>query len=74
MSEQLREALADAFTYITQPRRSTRTEATYDTRNYNALAAKMLDALSQSRTLASQGPPEGRNRPEHLKSGGRHGT
>ncbi len=41
----MREALEAAYTYITQPRRMTRTEATYDIRNYNKLTEKIRTAL-----------------------------
>ena len=45
----LLEALEAAYTYITQPRRSTPTEATYYTRNYNTLVAKLRAALNYER-------------------------
>ena len=45
----LLEALEAAYTYITQPRRMTPTEATYDTRNYNTLVAKLRAALNYER-------------------------
>lgn len=44
----LRQALADAYLFISQPKRMTPTELTYGTTYYNRLTAKMREALESS--------------------------
>lgn len=45
----LRQALQAAYTHITQPRRMTQTEATYDIQNYNALTTRIRVALGMEK-------------------------
>lgn len=46
--DELRDALADAYRFISQPRTMWNDKAEYDTRNYNALTAKLRAALSNA--------------------------
>lgn len=46
--EELRDALEDAYRFISQPRTMWNDKAEYDTRNYNALTAKLRAALSKA--------------------------
>ena len=49
--DELRDALTDAYRFISQPRTMWNDKAEYDTRNYNALTAKLRAALSNAGAL-----------------------
>jgi len=46
-NRRMREALTDAYRFITQPQRMTRDRVTYSVLPYNALTAKIRTALHQ---------------------------
>lgn len=46
--EELKEALGDAYRFISQPRTMWNDKAEYDTRNYNTLTAKLRAAIASA--------------------------